>query len=150
MPGDLLIYCLLKGIRVNIPKLIINLMLFEHLLIRMFISRHLKLLKFDLSAESSIAPSIDISNTLLKRMHTRERAPAPIPQPPPIIPPVVPGSSSAYVDPYAALSAQLQEHDLKITSQLEKMSAHHEEIQQGFQNDLTYLLFHLLSSDTCR
>jgi len=91
MPGDLLIYCLLKGIRVNIPKLIINLILFEHLLIRMFISRHLKLLKFDLSAESSIAPSIDINNTLLKRMHAKERAPAPIPQPPPIILPVVPG-----------------------------------------------------------
>jgi len=73
----------------------------------MLISRLLKLLKFDLSAERSIASSIDINSTLLRRMHVGECAPAPIPQPPPIIPPIVPGSSLASVDPHAALSAQL-------------------------------------------
>ena len=50
-------------------------------------------------------------------MRARERAPAP--QPPPIIHAIAPGSSSASsasVDPYSALSAQLREHDLKMTA----------------------------------
>ena len=45
----------------------------------MLITRLLKQLKFDLSTERSIKPSVDINNTLLKRMHARERAPAPQP-----------------------------------------------------------------------
>jgi len=119
-----LIYCLLKGIRINILKLIINYMASEHLLIRnwhlpfgILITHLLKQLKFDLSTEWSIEPSIDINSTLLKRMRARERAPTP--QPPPIIPVVVPGSSlpsSVSIDPYSALSAQLHEHDLKMTA----------------------------------
>jgi len=93
-----IIYCLLKGIRVNIPKLIIDYIASEHLLIPnwhlpfgMLITCLLKQLKFDLSAERSIEPSVDINNTLLKKMRAREHAPAP--QSPPIIPDVVPGSS---------------------------------------------------------
>jgi len=80
--APLLIYCLLKGIKVNILKLIVDFMLSEHLLIP---NRNLpfwdayrtllKLLKFDLSGERSIAPSVDISSTLLKRMYVGERAP---------------------------------------------------------------------------
>jgi len=120
-----------------------------HLLFRMLITRLLRLLKFDLSAERSIAFSIDINSTLLKRMHVGERAPAPVPHPPSIIPTVVPGSSSASVDPYVALSAQLQAHDLKVTTQLERMSARHEEIQQGFQNDLTYICSAIRYLQTC-
>jgi len=95
----LLIYCLLKGIRVNISKLIVDYMASEHLLISnrhlpfgMLITYLLKQLKFDLSTERSIEPSVDINITLLKRMHARERVPAP--QPPPIISAIVPGSSS--------------------------------------------------------
>ena len=94
----LLIYYLLKDIRVNIPKLIIDYMASEYLLIPkrhlpfgMLITHLLKQLKFDLPAERSIEPSVDINNTLLKRMCARERAPAP--QPTPIIPVVAPGSS---------------------------------------------------------
>ena len=75
-------------------------MVSEHLLIPnwhlpfgMFITRLLKQFKFDLSAERSIELFVDINNTLLKRMHAREHAPAP--QTPPIISSVVPGSSSA-------------------------------------------------------
>jgi len=154
--APLLIYYLLKGIRVIIPKLIINFMLSKHLLIPnwhlpfgMLISWLLKLLKFNLSTVRSIAPSIDINNTLVKRMHVGERAPAPVSQPPPTISAVVPGSSSTSVDPYSALSAQLQAHDLKITTQLEKMSAHHKEIQQGFQNDLTYICSSIRYLQTC-
>ena len=63
-------------------------------------------------------------------MHIGERDPDP--QLPPIIPTVVPGSSSTSSDSYAALSAQFLEHSLKITSQLEKMSALQEEIHQGY------------------
>ena len=90
----------------------------------MLITRLLKQLKFDFS-ERSIEPSVDINNTLLKRMRARVRAPAP--QPPLIIPAVALGSSSvssASVDPYTVLSAQLHEHDLK-------MAAHFERIEQG-------------------
>jgi len=99
--ASLLIYCLLKDIRVNILKLIIDFMLSKHLLIpnrnlpfRMLITCLLKLLKFDLSGERSIAPSIDIKNTLLKRMHVGERAP--IPQPPHIF-------HLLYLDPHQLL-----------------------------------------------
>ena len=51
----------------------------RHLPFGMLITRLLKLLKFDLSAERSIEPSVDINNTLPKRMRARERAPAPQP-----------------------------------------------------------------------
>jgi len=122
----------MKDIRVNIHQLNIDFMVSKHLLILnrhlpfgMLITRLLKQLKFDLSAERSIKLSVDINNTLLKRMHARECAPAP--QPPLIIPAVTPGSSlasSASVDPYAALSAQLREYDLKMTT-------HFERIEQG-------------------
>ena len=110
-------------------------MLSEHLLISnwhlpfgILIIQLLKLLKFDLFVERSIAPFIDINTTLLKRKHVGERVPAPAPQPPHIISHVVPESSSASINPYTAPSARLQEHDLNTTTHLEKMSARHEEI----------------------
>ena len=56
--APLLMFCLLKGIRVNIPKLTADIMLSEHLLIPnrnllfgMLITHLLKILKFDLSGE---------------------------------------------------------------------------------------------------
>ena len=72
--------------------------------------------------KDQIEPSVDINNTLLKRMRARERAPAP--QPPPIIPAVVPGSSSASsasFDPYLALSAQLREHNLEMSAHFQRL-----------------------------
>jgi len=99
----------------------------------MLITRLLKQLKFDLSTERSIEPSVDINNTLSKRMHVRERASAS--QPPPIIPVTAPGSSSAssaVIDPYTILSTQLREYDLKI-------SANFERIKHRVQNDLQYI-----------
>ena len=135
-----MIYCLLKGIRVNIPKLIIDYMASEHFLIPnghlpfgMLIIRLLKQLKFDLSPERSIELSVDINNTLLKRMHAREHVSAP--QPPPIIPAVVPGSSlssSASFDLYSAFSAQFREHNLN-------MSANFQRMEQRVDNDLQYI-----------
>jgi len=129
-------------------------MLSEHILIPnrnlpfgMLITRLLKLLKFDLSGERSIAPSIDINNTLLKRMHVGERAS--VPQPPPVIPPFVHGCSSTSADPYAALSAQFLEYSLKIKTQLEKISTRQEEIQQGYQNDLAYICSSIRYLQTC-
>ena len=74
----------------------------------MLIIRLLKQLKFGHFIERFIEPSVDINNTLLKRTRAREHAPAS--QPLPIIPPVASESysaSSASVDPYTALSAQL-------------------------------------------
>ena len=76
--APLLIYYLLKGIRVDIPKLIVDYMTSDHLLILnwhlpfgMLITRLLKQLKFDLSTERSIEPSVDINSTLLKRIRVR-------------------------------------------------------------------------------
>jgi len=76
--APLVIYCLLKGIRINKPKLIINYMTFDHLFVPnwhlpfgMLITRLLKQLKFDLSSERSIELSVDINNTLLKRIGHR-------------------------------------------------------------------------------
>ena len=76
-------------------------------------------------------------------MRARERALAP--QPPSIIPAVAPGSSSASsasVDLYTALSAQLREHDLKMITHIER-------IQQGLQNDLTYICSSIRYLQTC-
>jgi len=79
----LLIYCLLKDIRVNIPKLIVNYMISENLLISgsnlpfgMMITHLLKYFKIDFSFETAFAPSVNIDRTFLKRMQagTREHA----------------------------------------------------------------------------
>jgi len=66
----LLIYCFLKGIRVNILILIIDYMTSDHLLVPnwhlpfgMLITRLLKQLRFDLFTERSIEQSFDINNT---------------------------------------------------------------------------------------
>ena len=111
--APLLIYCLLRGIKVNIPRLIIDFILFEHLLIPsrnlpygIILTRVFKHLKIDLSDEKIIAPSIDIDRTLLKRMQARLRAHAP----PYLAPPVQPfasGSSSSIVDPFTSIMTQL-------------------------------------------
>ena len=50
-----------------------------HLPFGILITRLLKQLKFNLSTKRSIEPSVDINNTLLKRMRARERVPAPQP-----------------------------------------------------------------------
>ena len=83
-----LIYCLLKGIRVNIPKLLIDFMLSEHLMISsrnlpygMIVTHLLRYFKIDISSETAYPPSIDIDRTFLKRMQSGTRAHA---QPPPV------------------------------------------------------------------
>ena len=76
-------------------------------------------------------------------MCAREHASAP--RPPPIIPVVTPGSSSASsasIDPYITLSAQLREHDLK-------MSANFERIEHRVQNDLQYICSSIWYLHTC-
>ena len=82
--APLLIYCLLKTIRVNIPRLIVDFMLSEHLLILrrnlpfgMILTRLFKHLKIDLSGKRAIASSVNINSTLLKRMKADARVHAP-------------------------------------------------------------------------
>ena len=109
----------------------------------MLITRLLKRLKFDFSAKWSIELLVDINSTLLKRMRARERAPAP--QSPHIIFVVALGSSSgssASIDSYTALSAQLREHDLKMTANFQKM-------QQRVDNDLQYIFASIRYFQTC-
>ena len=130
--APLVIYCLQKDIRINIPKLIISYMTSDHLLVpnqylsfEMLITCLLKQLNFNLSSERSIKPSVDINSTLLKRMRPRERHLAPQPHP---IFLAVPGSSSGSYspfDPYLALSSQLREHHQQISAE---MTEHHQQI----------------------
>ena len=66
-------------------------------------------------------------------MCARKHAPAP--QPPPIILAIALGfssASSASFDPYTALSAQFRKHDLKMTTNFERM-------EYRVQNDLLYI-----------
>ena len=130
--APLWIYCLLKGIRVNIFKLIVDFMLSEHLLIPnrnlpfgMLITNILKLHNIDLLGEKVIASSIDIKCTLLKRIHVGERAF--VPPPPLVIPLFTSGSFSTSADPFAAFSAQLQDLSLNINTQFENILTHHDE-----------------------
>jgi len=71
-----------KALRVNIPRLIVDFMLSEHLLIPsrnlsfgMILTRLFK--KTDLSSERVIAPSININSTLLTRIQAGARVHAP-------------------------------------------------------------------------
>ena len=68
----------------------------------MILTRLFKHLKIDFSGERVIALSIDVNNTLLKRMQADAHVHAP---PPPVQPqaPFISGSSSSSADPYAAL-----------------------------------------------
>ena len=152
--APLAIYCLLKGIRINVPKLIIDYMTSDHLLVPnwhlpfgMLVTRLLKQLHFNLFTERSIEPSVDINSTLLKSMRVRERAPAPQPQP--VIPFVAPGSSSgssASFDPYQALSTQLREHSLQMSTQ---MIAHFQRLGQRVDNDLHHICDSIRYMQTC-
>ena len=88
--APLLIYYLLKGIRVNILKLIINFMLSANLLIPstnlpfgMMITHFLKYFKIDISSETAFAPSVNIDHTFLKRMQAGVRECANVPLAPP-------------------------------------------------------------------
>ena len=99
-PVPLIVYCHLKGIKINIPRFIISHMTSDHVLVPMrhlpygmLISNLLKQLNFDLSSEIPSEPSVNLNSTLLKRMQAQMRHHA---QEQPPIPPIhVPGSSSA-------------------------------------------------------
>jgi len=90
--ATLLIYCLLKGIRVNIPRLIIDFILSDHLMIPTrnlpygrILTRLFKHFKIYLSNERAIIPSIDINSTFLKRIHVGAHVQAPsYPSSPPV------------------------------------------------------------------
>ena len=115
----------------------------RHLPFGMLITCLLKQLKLDLSTEQSFELSVDINSTFLKKMHARERVPAP--QPPLIIPVVASGSSfvfSSSFDPYLALSVQLREHNLS-------MSAHFQRLEQRVDNDLQYICASIRYLQTC-
>ena len=78
--APLLIYFLLRDIKVNIPKLI-DFMLSKYLLSLnrnlpyvMILTHLFKHLRIDLSDEKAIAPSADINHILLKRMQASTRA----------------------------------------------------------------------------
>ena len=150
--APLIIYCLLRGIRINIPKLITSFMTSDHLLVPtrhlpfgMVITHLLRQLNFNLSTERSVEPSVDLNSTLLKRMRPREHPPTP--QPPPFHPAVpVPGSSSgssAPSDPYTTLSTQIREHHEQISAE---MTAHRQQISaemfahyRNLENDMGYI-----------
>jgi len=98
-PVPLIVYCLLKGIKINFARFIISHMTSDHVFVPtrhlpygMLISYLLKQLDFDLSSVRPSDPSINLNSTILKRMQAGMRHPAP--EQPPIPPTSVPGSSS--------------------------------------------------------
>jgi len=90
--------------------------------------------------------SVDINNTLLKRMRVRERPLAP--QPHPIIPAVLGSSSasSAPFDLYHAFSTQLQEHSQQMSAQ---MTAHFQRLEQRVDNNLNHICDSIRYMQTC-
>ena len=97
-PVPLIIYCLLRGIRINFPRLIASHMASDQIRLSgrtlpygMVITHILKALDFDLSSIDSDEPTVDIDGSLLKRMEAQLRRHA-LEQPP--APPAVPGSSA--------------------------------------------------------
>jgi len=145
-PVPLIVYCLLKGIKINFARFIISHMTSDHVLVPtrhlpygMFISYLLKQLDFDLFSETPTEPSVNLNRTLLKRMHARVRLPAP--EQPPIPPAHVPGSSSAPGSSFAPgtssapgpstpsdlqafisseLRTQFQEHQSWVTAEIQQ------------------------------
>jgi len=167
----LIVYCLLKGIKINFARFIITHMTSDHVCVPsrhlpygMLISYLLKQLDFDLSSETPSEPSVNLNNTLLKRMHARVRLPAP--EQPPIPPAHVPGSSSAPGTSSAPgpsipsdlqafisseLRAQFQEHQSWVTAEIQQRltqfsaadAAHRAEMDsryQGLRNDMSYFV----------
>jgi len=99
-PVPLIVYCLLKGIKINIPRFIISHMTSDHVHVPgrhlpygMLISYLLKQLGFDLSSVRPSEPSVNLNSTLLKRMEAATRRAA-AQQPPVPGPSSGPGSSS--------------------------------------------------------
>ena len=108
----------------------------------MLITYLLKQLNFNLSNEQSVEPSIDLNNTLLKRMRVREHPPAPPPCP--VHPAVhLPGSSSgssAPPAPYAALSTQIREYiSAELTAHRQQISEEMSSRYQNLENDMSYI-----------
>ena len=131
----------------------------------MLISYLLRQLGFDLSSVRSSEPSVDLNNTLLKRMEAATRRAAaqqppdpPVPGTPPVPGPLSgPGSSSlapgSSLPPdfqtliSSELRAQFQDHQTWVDQRLSQISAEHaayrEEMDsrcQGLRNDLSYML----------
>jgi len=102
----------------------------------MILTRLFKHFKINLSDERSITPSINISRTLLKRMHVGLRAQAlPYPTSPPAQS-FASGSSSSAADPYAGIMTQLGVLSLSITSSTEKILANQEALRSEQQNNM--------------
>ena len=154
-PVPLIIFCLLRGIKINIPHFIASHMASDqirmpgrHLPYGMLISYLLKQLGFDLSSESPTEPSINLDSTLLKRMQPRVRHPAP--EQPPVH---APGSSSAPGTSSASgpsmtpefqsfisseIRSQIQEHQSWIEQRDTAYRAEMDSRFQGIRNDMSY------------
>ena len=83
-PVPLIIYCLLKGIKIDIPHFIATHMASDQIRMSgrnlpygMLITHLLRGLGFDLSSESPSDPSINLDSVLLKRMEAQMRRYAP-------------------------------------------------------------------------
>jgi len=160
-PVPLIVYCLLKGIKINFARFIISHMISDHVLVPtrhlpygMLISYLLKQLDFDLSSVRPTDPFVNLNSTLLKRMQARARHPAP--EQPSIPPTSVPGSSSIPGSSSAPgssipsdlqsfisseLRAQFQEHHSLISAEIQQhhtqisaeLAEHREEMDTRYQ-----------------
>jgi len=155
-PVPLIIYCLLRGIKIDVPRLIASHMASEQIRLSgrslpygMLITRILKALDFDLSSVEYDNPSPNIDGTLLKRMEAQLRRQAPVPPPiPPPVPPPAPGPSSSSSAPIApsdleslissAVRSQIEAHQAWIEQRDTAFRAEMDARYQGLRTDMTY------------
>jgi len=163
-PVPLIIYCLLKGIKIDIPHFIATHMASDqihmpggHLPYGMHITYLLQRLGFDLSSESPSQPAVNLDNVLLKRMQAQMRRHAQ--EQPPVPPVVVPGSSWAprsssalgtssapgpSISPdlqsfiSSEIRSQIQEHQSWIEQRDAAFRAEMDSRFQGIRNDMSY------------
>jgi len=121
-------------------------MLSDHLMIpsrnlpyEMILTHLFKHFKINLSDGRTVAPSIDIDCTLLKRMHVGLHAQAP-PHPTSLPAQYFAFSSfSSAVDPYAGIITQLSDLSLSITSSTEKILENQKALRSKQQNNMSYV-----------
>ena len=139
--APLLIYCLLKGIRVNIPKIHIDFMTSKNLLILsgnipygMMIIHLLNYFKIDLSKETPFVPTINIDRTLLKSM---QEGLMPVPKPHlfSLLQNLILVLHLHKSDPYSTVMNQMNSLSISHSTSIEQILAN----QKEFRNNLAHI-----------
>jgi len=148
-PVPLIIYCLLKGIKVNFPRVIASHMGCDQIRTAgrslpygMLITHLLRALDFDLSAESPSKPLTDINTVVLKMMESQLRRHAPV-QPPPDAPAPAPAPAPAFPPEFHAILSsevrtQIEAHQTWVEQQVAAIRAEDAVFRAEIRNDMSY------------